>query len=107
MVFISRCWFKVNKFDAFCQNPSKFDGFGPARIQKSPNLLFINSKKKSKIKNQEKYVKELDEILRLLVKNFFFQIVSFGWLKFKFCQIYTNGHQILIFLKFTKYKKQI
>jgi hypothetical protein len=31
----------------------------------------------------------------------------FGWLKFKFHQICTNGHQILIFLKLTKYKKQI
>jgi hypothetical protein len=37
-------WYRVNKFGAFCRNSSKFDGFGPARIQKSPNLLFIVSK---------------------------------------------------------------
>jgi hypothetical protein len=44
----------VNKFGTFCRNSLKFDGFGPVRIQKSLNLLFINSKNK---KNQKKYVK--------------------------------------------------
>jgi hypothetical protein len=47
-------------------------------------------------KKSEKYVKKLDEILRLLVMKFF-QIGIVGWLKFKFCQICTNEHQILIF----------
>jgi hypothetical protein len=80
------------------------------RIRSSQNskideLLFINSKKLKNKKIRKKYVQKLDEILRLLVKNFFFKSASFGWLKFKFRQICTNGHQILIFSKFTKYKK--
>jgi hypothetical protein len=68
-------------------------------IRCGPNLKiaeFIIYKFK-KIKNQKKYVKKLDKILRLLVKNFFFKSASFGWLKFKFCQICTNWHQILFF----------
>jgi hypothetical protein len=32
----------------FAENSSKFDGFGQTQIQKSPNLLFRNSKKSGK-----------------------------------------------------------
>jgi hypothetical protein len=61
-----------------------------------PVFVFINLKN-SKDKNIRKICKKLDEIVRLLVKNFFFKSASFGWLKFKFHQICTNEHQILIF----------
>jgi hypothetical protein len=56
-----------------------------------------NTVHKFKNKKLEKICKKLDEILRLLV-IFFFKSAPFDWLKFKFCQICTNGHQILIFL---------
>jgi hypothetical protein len=62
----------VNKFGAFCQNSSKFNGFGPAQIQKSPNLLFINSKnsKNKKIRNICKKTRWNSKI----TGDFFFQI---------------------------------
>jgi hypothetical protein len=62
-----RCMIRVNKFGAFYRNSLKFDGFSPVRIQKSPNTVH----KFKKIKKLGKYVKKLDEILRLLVKKFF------------------------------------
>jgi hypothetical protein len=71
-------------------------------IQSGPNLKIteFTAHKLKKIqkssKKSEKYVKKLDEILRLLVKKFF-KSASFGCLKFKFRQICTNGHQIFIF----------
>jgi hypothetical protein len=49
-------------------------------------------KKIKKNKKWGKICKKLDKILRLLMKNFFFKSASFGWLKFKFRQICSNGH---------------
>jgi hypothetical protein len=61
---------RVNKFGAFCRNSPKFDGFGPVRIQKSPNIVHCFKISEKKIKTSKKYVKKLDRILRLLVKKF-------------------------------------
>jgi hypothetical protein len=45
-------------------------GIGPVRISKPPILLFTISKFQKKDKSQQKICKKLDQILRLLVKNF-------------------------------------
>jgi hypothetical protein len=49
---------------------TKTGGIGPVRISKPPNLLFTVSKFQKKIKVSKKYVKKLDQILRLLVEKF-------------------------------------
>jgi hypothetical protein len=85
----------VNKFSAFCRLNLKITEITIHKFKK------IKNKKKS-----EKVYKKLDEILRLLV-IFFFKSASFGWLKFKFRQIYTNRHQILFFRNSQNIEKQI
>jgi hypothetical protein len=52
------------------RNSAKTGGIGPVRILKPLNLMFTVSKFQKKIKVSKKYVKKLDQILGLLVKNF-------------------------------------
>jgi hypothetical protein len=61
---------RVTKTGWIFQNLVKTGGIGPVRIPKPPNLLFTVSKFQKKIKVSKKYVKKLDQILSLLVKNF-------------------------------------
>jgi hypothetical protein len=59
----------VTKISQIFQNSVKTGEIGPARIPKPLNLLFTVSKFQKKIKVSKKYVKKLDQILRLLVKK--------------------------------------
>jgi hypothetical protein len=61
---------RVTKTGWIFRNSVKTDGIGPVRISKPLNLLFTVSKFQKKIKVSKKYVKKLDQILRLLVKKF-------------------------------------
>ncbi len=65
------------------------------RDRSGPNLKiadFGNSNSEIlKEKNLEKLCKKLDEILRTLVDNFFFQISTFCWIKFKLNKKRKNG----------------
>jgi hypothetical protein len=63
---------RVTKFDGFCQNSLKIGGFGPHRIKKSPRFIVHDFKiSKNGTKNQDKYYKKLEQILRGLMKLIF------------------------------------
>jgi hypothetical protein len=61
---------RVTKTDRIFRNLAKTGRIGPVRITKPSNSLFTVSKFQKKIKVSKKYVKKLDQILRLLVKKF-------------------------------------
>jgi hypothetical protein len=61
---------RVTKTGRIFRNSVKTSGIGPVRITKPSKLLFTVSKFQKKIKVSKKYVKKIDQILRLLV-NFF------------------------------------
>jgi hypothetical protein len=61
---------RVKKIGRIFWNSVKTGGIGLVRIPKPPILLFTVSKFQKKIKVSKKYVKKLDQILRLLVKKF-------------------------------------
>jgi hypothetical protein len=63
---------RVTKFDGFYQNSLKIGGFGPHRIKKSPRFIVHDFKiSKNGTKNQDKYYKKLEQILRGLMKLIF------------------------------------
>jgi hypothetical protein len=61
---------QVKKIGRIFRNSVKTDGIGPVQIPKPTDLLFTVSKIQKKIKVSKKYVKKLDQILRLLMKKF-------------------------------------
>jgi hypothetical protein len=66
---------RVKKIGWIFWNLGKTGGIGLVWISKPLNLLFTVSKFQKKIKVSKKYVKKLDQILRLLVKKFLKNLV--------------------------------